>query len=144
MELKRWMRVGQTATPLCCPTHTANKHPIMLKTAIAITAACLVTAVSAASMSPYAGQESRDIKALSAEDVQGYVSGKGMGLAKAAELNGYPGPSHVLGLATELALTPEQTQQTRVLFEQMQGQVRLLNLSVALLEQWQSLLIGMR
>ena len=31
-----------------------------------------------------------------------------MGLALAAELNGYPGPRHVLDLADQLGLTPEQ------------------------------------
>ena len=35
-----------------------------------------------------------------------------MGLAKAAELNHYPGPAHVLTLATELALTPDQKART--------------------------------
>jgi hypothetical protein len=34
-----------------------------------------------------------------------------MGMAKAAELNGYPGPAHVLSLATQLGLTPDQHQQ---------------------------------
>ena len=39
------------------------------------------------------------------------VKGEGMGMAKAAELHGYPGPAHVLGLATQLGLTPDQLQQ---------------------------------
>jgi len=58
--------------------------------------------------SPYAGQQSRDIKALSADEARGYAEGAGMGLAKAAELNGYPGPAHVLENAEALGLTPEQ------------------------------------
>jgi hypothetical protein len=33
----------------------------------------------------YAGRQSRHIKALSEEEVKGYLSGAGMGLAKAAE-----------------------------------------------------------
>jgi len=74
----------------------------------------------AASSSPYAGQEARDIKALSPEEVADYLSGKGMGLAKAAELNGYPGPAHVLELASELGLTPEQRAATEALFQKMQ------------------------
>ena len=57
---------------------------------------------------PYAGQERRDIKALSEADVAAYLEGHGMGHAKAAELNHYPGPKHVLELARELRLTPEQ------------------------------------
>lgn len=70
--------------------------------------------------STYAGQETREIKALSSEDIQGYLAGKGMGLAKAAELNDYPGPSHVLALAAELELTAEQQQRTESLFRSMQ------------------------
>ena len=34
--------------------------------------------------SPYAGQESREIKSLTGDEIAGYLSGKGMGLAKAA------------------------------------------------------------
>jgi Spy/CpxP family protein refolding chaperone len=79
-------------------------------------------AVAASERSPYAGQESRAIKALSDEEVQGYRSGKGMGLAKAAELNGYPGPAHVLELAAHLDLTPEQRARTEVVFKAMQDE----------------------
>lgn len=69
--------------------------------------------------SPYAGQEARAIKSLSPEDVDAYLSGKGIGLAKAAELNGYAGPRHVLELASELGLTPEQRAQTEALYVAM-------------------------
>ncbi len=58
--------------------------------------------------SPYVGEEGREIKALSNDDVQGYLDGAGLGFAKVAELNGYPGPRHVLDLADSLALTAEQ------------------------------------
>ncbi|APV50373.1 hypothetical protein BWI17_12115 [Betaproteobacteria bacterium GR16-43] len=57
---------------------------------------------------PYAGQESRDIKALSSEEIRGFASGAGMGFAKPAELNGYPGPMHTLEYAEALRLTPAQ------------------------------------
>jgi Spy/CpxP family protein refolding chaperone len=93
----------------------------MYKTTAAIAIALLSNVATAASVNPYAGQQSREIKALSAEDVQGYLSGKGMGLAKAAELNGYPGPSHVLSLSSELALTKKQEEQTKELFKQMEA-----------------------
>jgi hypothetical protein len=59
---------------------------------------------------PYAGQDARTIKALSEEDFAGLRKGEGMGMAKAAELNGYPGPVHVLALARELRLTDSQQQ----------------------------------
>jgi Spy/CpxP family protein refolding chaperone len=70
--------------------------------------------------SPYAGEEGREIKALSAADVDAYLTGLGMGFAKAAELNGYAGPKHVLELAGELDLTAEQRTQTQGLFASMQ------------------------
>ena len=80
--------------------------------------AALVIATAAAhaaepSTSAYAGQEARAIKALSAEDIEALRTGQGMGFAKAAELNGYPGPAHVLALAEQLQLTPEQLAKTR-------------------------------
>ena len=83
-----------------------------------------LTPTIAAEQSPssYAGQESRDIKAMSPEDVSAYLSGKGMGLAKAAELNNYAGPAHVLQFATPLALTPEQRTRTQTLFASMESQ----------------------
>ena len=43
--------------------------------------------------SPYAGQESRAIKALSDSEIDDLANGRGMGLAKAGELNGYPSPT---------------------------------------------------
>lgn len=45
---------------------------------------------------------------LTAEQVQQLLDGEGMGLARAAESAGYPGPKHVLDLAKELQLTPAQ------------------------------------
>jgi Spy/CpxP family protein refolding chaperone len=76
--------------------------------------------------SPYAGEEDREIKALSSQDVAGYLAGQGMGFAKAAELNGYAGPKHVLELASELALTSEQRTRTEQLFASMQSEARTL------------------
>lgn len=73
-------------------------------------------------VSPYAGQEQREIKMLSEEEIQGYLSGNGMGFAKAAELNHYPGPKHVLELAEILHLSAEQYQRTHVLFEEMKAE----------------------
>lgn len=69
--------------------------------------------------SPYAGQEKREIKALSPEDMAGLMGGRGLGLAKAAELNGYPGPLHVLDFAVPMSLTPEQLQAITAIYEKM-------------------------
>jgi Spy/CpxP family protein refolding chaperone len=74
--------------------------------------------------SPYQGQESRRIKSLSAEEVDGYLEGRGMGYAKPAELNGYPGPMHVLELADRLALTSEQRTATQALLGEHKAEVR--------------------
>ena len=72
-------------------------------------------------VSSYAGQETRQIKALSEQEVASLARGEGMGFAKAAELNSFPGPKHVLELADELELTDTQRQQTQALFEAMRA-----------------------
>lgn len=69
--------------------------------------------------SPYADLKNREIKALSAEELQQYETGEGMGLALAAELNRYPGPKHVLELAAELGLSDEQTVQVEAIRDEM-------------------------
>jgi hypothetical protein len=60
---------------------------------------------AAQSARPYAGLQARSIKALSAEQIADLKAGRGMSLALAAELNGYPGPRHVLELGEQLSLT---------------------------------------
>jgi hypothetical protein len=72
--------------------------------------------------SPYAGYEQRPIKALSDQQIADLRAGRGMGLAVAAELNGYPGPVHVLELAAPLELTVEQRAKTQELFEAMKAE----------------------
>src|ERR1700716_2245653 len=72
--------------------------------------------------SPYAGYEQRPIKALSDQQVADLRAGRGMGLALAAELNGYPGPVHVLELAAPLELPPERRARTQALFEAMKAE----------------------
>jgi Spy/CpxP family protein refolding chaperone len=54
-------------------------------------------------------------KSYSAEDVAELLEGAGRGMAKPAELNGSPGPTHALELAEELELTPEQRTQIQVI-----------------------------
>lgn len=74
--------------------------------------------------SPYAGFEDREIKALSAEEIQGLLDGQGMSLALPAELNGLPGPRHVLDMSSELGLTEDQGRQVREIFEVMSQAAR--------------------
>lgn len=58
--------------------------------------------------SPYADQEPSGIAALSVDELADLRNGAGMGLARAAELNHYPGPMHVIELAEELNLSDDQ------------------------------------
>ncbi len=82
----------------------------------------LFTAVAtAATQSPYSGEESNDIKALSPDEVDGLLRGDGLGFAQAAELNRYPGPRHVLDLAEQLRLSGRQLAQTNEIFETMRA-----------------------
>jgi len=99
--------------------------------------AALAWAAGANAQSPYVGEEARDIKSLSTQEVSDYLAGKGMGLAKAAELNGYPGPAHVIELAGPLALTAEQRAGTQSIFERMQA--RAIPLGRNLVEEERSL-----
>lgn len=66
--------------------------------------------------------QTRPIKALSDQQLDDLKAGRGMGLALAAELNGYPGPRHVLELGDELSLTPEQRDRVGKLFEAMKAE----------------------
>jgi Spy/CpxP family protein refolding chaperone len=68
---------------------------------------------------PYAGMDARPVKALSEQQIAALRTGRGMGLALAAELNGYPGPRHVLELADRLGLSNEQQRSVKALFDEM-------------------------
>lgn len=89
---------------------------------------------SAGKASPYAGQQSRDIKALSDQEVKDLLAGAGMGLAKVAELNRYPGPMHALELADPLALSPEQRERLSALMHRHKAEARKLGERVVALE----------
>lgn len=88
----------------------------------------LVAAVPAVAQqhSSYAGQQGREIKALSAEEMADLLAGRGMGMARAAELNSYPGPMHVLALRDQLRLSGEQVSAVQASFEEMQAAARQL------------------
>jgi len=71
---------------------------------------------------PYAGLTARGIKALSEQQVADLRNGRGMGLALAAELNGYPGPMHTLELADSLGLSGQQRARVQDLFAAMKAE----------------------
>ena len=62
-------------------------------------------------------------------------NGEGMGMAKVAELNGYPGPAHVLALAAQLGLTKSQEQRVTAIFKRMNAAVKPLGSEVIAREQ---------
>jgi Spy/CpxP family protein refolding chaperone len=97
-------------------------------TVIATFALCAPTHAQHAT--PYAGEDARAIKSLSDEEVQQYLSGAGMGYAKAAELNQYPGPMHALELAEPLELTPEQRRRVETLMQAHKNEARALGRKV--------------
>jgi hypothetical protein len=83
---------------------------------------------------PYAGLEQRPIKALSAEQTAQLLAGHGMAMALAAELNGYPGPMHVLEHAAALRLTHAQTRRAEALRDTMATEARALGARIVALE----------
>ena len=99
--------------------------------------ALILISTSAFAQTPYAGMQSRPVKALSEQQVADLQAGRGMGLALAAELNGYPGPSHVLELADKLDLSPDQRGQVQRLFDSMKAEA--VPLGSKLIEQESSL-----
>ena len=88
---------------------------------IAVCAGLSSTAL-AQSAQPYSGMQSRQIKALSDQQVADLRAGRGMGLALAAELNGYPGPSHLVELSDQLGLTSEQLSNLKSMFDAMKAE----------------------
>ena len=102
------------------------KRLILLRTtalaAAALPAVLLPGIARAQTPQPYAGLETRRIKALSDQQIADLKAGRGMGLALAAELNGYPGPIHAIELADKLGLSPDQIAKLRELFESMKAE----------------------
>jgi hypothetical protein len=71
---------------------------------------------------PYAGMDTRAIKTLSEQQIADLKAGRGMGLALAAELNGYPGPSHAIELKARLGLSADQVARLQELFTAMKAE----------------------
>jgi hypothetical protein len=88
---------------------------------------------TAQSEKSYVGFEKRAIKALSDQQIADLRAGRGMMLALAAELNGYPGPLHVLENAEALRLTQRQQDRTKSLLASMKNEA--IPLGMRLIEQ---------
>jgi len=93
-----------------------------MKYAIAFALALLPGLAVAQTHQTYAVLQQRAIKALSEQQVADLRAGRGMGLALPAELNGYPGPMHVLEHADALSLSDAQRQRTRAMIDEMRAE----------------------
>jgi LTXXQ motif family protein len=117
------------------PFDPGKAESVKPRTLFLVGAACLLTTPVIAADMPYAGQQARAIKALSEEEVAALRKGEGMGMAKAAELNGYPGPAHVLQLAAQLRLTDAQRREVEAIFDRMSAAAKTLGAALIVQEQ---------
>ncbi|MEM8801075.1 MAG: hypothetical protein AAGF55_00920 [Pseudomonadota bacterium] len=81
---------------------------------------------------PYADEFGRSISSLSAKDVEQLKTGQGWGLAKPAEFNGYPGPTHIIEFSEQLDLDAGQKTAIESSFSRMRA--KAVNLGQALIE----------
>ena len=95
-----------------------NRTVIFASIALALT----LGTSSAQSPQPYAGLQARSIKALSDQQIADLKAGRGMELALAGELNGYPGPLHVLEHSNALGLSEAQRAKMQELFAAMKAE----------------------
>jgi len=97
------------------------KFPLMALTAAVAVLSATANASESNHRSPYAGEQTRPIKSLSVEDIAELRRGGGWGLAKAAELNGMPGPAHLLEMKDEIALDAAQVATIEALYAAMKA-----------------------
>lgn len=88
--------------------------------------------------SPYSGEELRDVKSLSDSDIQSLLNGTGEafgGIAKLAELNGYPGPRHVLDIKSDFfMLTDNQKVEIEMIYESMSRKAKAIGAKIIAIE----------
>jgi hypothetical protein len=75
------------------------------------------------------------VRGLSAQEYDDLQNGRGMGMARAAELNGYPGPRHVLDLRQELQLNVALGAEIEAVFHAMDAEARGLGADILAAEQ---------
>jgi hypothetical protein len=87
--------------------------------------------------SPYREQLASEIRGLTAKEIEDFREGRGMAFARAAELNGYPGPGHILDAveAGQFHLSSDQLIAVQQLFEGMSGEVQRLGAAILKEEQ---------
>jgi hypothetical protein len=116
-----------------------NPHPLRhLCTCLVVATACAGGGAEPAAprtdTSPYVDEQRSPVRGLSASEVDDLLNGRGMGLARAAELSGYPGPRHALDLRSELALDASLVAETEAIFTRMQTAAKQLGAEIVQLE----------
>jgi hypothetical protein len=104
----------------------------LFTTCLIVLSVAVPAAAEEALTSPYRQQISTEIRGLTDKEIAELREGRGMGLARAAELNGYPGPRHVLDAVREgrLRLSPDQVQTVQRLFDGMAREAQRLGVLV--------------
>ncbi len=94
--------------------------------------------------SPYQQQVETGLRGLDEKDIADLKAGTGMGLARAAELNSYPGPRHVLDAiaAGKLPASREQLERIQQVFNTMNSDA--VNIGAKILSEEQTLEAGFR
>lgn len=92
---------------------------LMLFMLVFVTGLIALAQDSTATPSGYDSLLDTEIRGISEEDIDGYRTGAGLGFALPAELNGYPGPRHVLDLSDELDLDEQQLDEIQSLYDEM-------------------------
>jgi len=88
-----------------------------MRMTIILTVVLLVTVPALAQdplNSPYRRQSEAGLRGLDEKEIADLKAGAGMGLARAAELNSYPGPRHVLDAIEQGKLTASREQRERI------------------------------
>lgn len=85
---------------------------------------------SAQAHSPYTDQQASPIRGLTVQEIDDLTNGRGMGLARAAELNEHPGPRHVLELRTQLGVDAATAERTAAIIEEMTVEARALGAQI--------------
>ncbi len=103
--------------------HSIQKGTLMIRFTKVMTAVVFLISFAA-------GSHAAASSGLSEAQVEAYLSGEGMGLAQAAEVNNYPGPRHVISFAKNLDLTTSQVSRIEGVQETMLAEATRLGASI--------------
>jgi Spy/CpxP family protein refolding chaperone len=101
-----------------------------MKRSLLVALLVVATAATPNATSPYAGRQNRPIPSLDSATIQALQNGEGHGMALVGELNHYPGPRHVLAMASHLGLTDAQKAVTQRVYDEMHAAAVPLGLQV--------------